>query len=36
MLGILPVPGRPANFDNIRAWVICGCSRCGLGLYVPT
>ena len=26
----LPVPGRPADLDNSRAWACCACCRCGL------
>ena len=32
VLGKLPVPGRPANFDCSRARAYCACSRCGWGL----
>ena len=31
VLGKLPVPGRPANFDNSRARAYCAGSRCGWG-----
>ena len=33
MLGKLPVPGRPTNFDYCRARAYCACSRCGWGLF---
>ena len=33
VLGNLPVPGRPANFDYCRARAYCACSRCGWGLF---
>ena len=33
MLGKLPVPGRPTDLDNSRAWACCACSRCRLGLF---
>ena len=29
VLGNLPVPGRPINFDESRARTFCACSRCG-------
>ena len=29
MLGKLPVPGRPTNFDDSGARAYCACSRCG-------
>ena len=32
MLDKLPVLGRPANLDNIRARAYCAFSRCGWGL----
>ena len=32
VLGKLPVPGRPANFDCSRARAYCACSRCGWGV----
>ena len=35
MLGKLPVPGRPTNFDCSRARAYCACSRCGRGLFGP-
>ena len=28
VLGKLPVPGRPANLDNSRAWACCACCKC--------
>ena len=31
VLGKLPVPGRPTNFDYSRARAYCACSRCGWG-----
>ena len=31
VLGKLPVPGRPAYFDESRARAYCACSRCGRG-----
>ena len=31
MLGDLPVPGRPTNFDCSTARAYCACSRCGWG-----
>ena len=31
VLGKLPVPGRPTNFDYSRARAYCTCSRCGWG-----
>ena len=31
VLGKLPVPGRPTNFDYSRAKVYCACSGCGWG-----
>ena len=33
VLGKLPVPGRPTNFDKSRARAFCACSRCGWGLF---
>ena len=33
VLGILPVPGRPTNFDYSRARAYCAYSTCGLGLF---
>ena len=33
VLGKLPVPGRPTNFDDSRAGAYCACSRCGWGLF---
>ena len=33
VLGKLPVPGRPTNFDKSRARAYCACSRCGWGLF---
>ena len=33
VLGKLPVPGRPTNFDYNRARAYCACSRCGWGLF---
>ena len=33
VLGKLPVPGRPTNFDCSRARSYCACSRCGWGLF---
>ena len=33
VLGIFPVPGRPAYLNNSRARAYCACSRCGLGLF---
>ena len=33
VLGKLPVPGRPANFDYSRARSYCACSGCGWGLF---
>ena len=33
VLGILPVPGRPAYLDKSRARAFCACSRCGWGLF---
>ena len=32
VLGKLPVPGRPTNFDYSRARTYCAYSRCGWGL----
>ena len=32
VLGKLPVPGRPINFDHSRARAYCAYSRCGWGL----
>ena len=29
VLGKLPVPGRPTNFDYCRAGANCACSGCG-------
>ena len=29
MLGKIPIPGRPANFDNDWAMVFSACSWCG-------
>ena len=36
VLGKLPVPGRPTNFDYSRARADCACSRCagGVGLDI--
>ena len=31
VLGKLPVPGRPTNWDDSRARAYCACSRCGWG-----
>ena len=31
VLGKLPVPGRPTNFDYSRARAYCACSRCRWG-----
>ena len=31
VLGKLPVPRRPTNFDDSRARAYCACSRYGLG-----
>ena len=31
VLGRLPVPERPTNFDCGRARAYCACSRCGWG-----
>ena len=31
VLGKLPVPGRPTNFDYSRARAYCACSGCGWG-----
>ena len=31
VLGKLPVPGRPTNFDYCRARAYCACTRCGWG-----
>ena len=31
VLGKLPVPGRPTDFDDSRARAYCTCSRCGKG-----
>ena len=31
VLGKLPVPGRPINWDNNWARAYCACSRCGWG-----
>ena len=28
VLGKLPVPGRPTQFDHSRARAYCACSRC--------
>ena len=33
VLGKLPVPGRPTNFDFSRARAYCACSRCEWGLF---
>ena len=33
MLGKLPVPGRPTNFDYRTARAYCAYSRCGWGLF---
>ena len=33
MMGKLPVPGRPTNFDYSRARAYCAGSRCGLGWF---
>ena len=33
VLGKLPVPGHPTNFDSSRARAYCACSRCGWGLF---
>ena len=33
VLGKLPVPGRPTNFDHSRARAHGACSRCGWGLF---
>ena len=33
VLGKLPVPGRPINFDDSRARAYCACSGCGWGLF---
>ena len=33
VLGKLPVPGRPTNFDYSRARAYCANSRCGWGLF---
>ena len=33
VLGKLPVPGRPTNFDDSGARAYCACSRCGWGLF---
>ena len=33
VLGKLPVPGRPTNFDYSRARTYCAYSRCGWGLF---
>ena len=33
VLGKLPVPGRPTNFDDSRARAYCACSGCGWGLF---
>ena len=34
VLGKLPVPGRPTNFDCNRAGAYCVCSRRGRGLFL--
>ena len=33
VLGNLPVPGRPTNFDYSRTRAYCTCSRCGRELF---
>ena len=33
VLGKLPVPGRPTNFDYSTARAYCAYSRCGWGLF---
>ena len=33
VLGKLPVPGRPTNFDYSTARAYCAYSRCGRGLF---
>ena len=33
VLGKLPMPGRPTNFDFSRARAYCTCSRCEWGLF---
>ena len=33
VLGKLPVPGRPTNFDNSRARAYCAYSKGGWGLF---
>ena len=33
VLGKVPVPGRPTNFDYSRARAYCAYSRCGWGLF---
>ena len=33
VLGKLPVPGRPTNFDHSMASAYCACSGCGWGLF---
>ena len=33
VLGKLPVPGRPTNWDNSGARAYCACSRFGSGLF---
>ena len=33
VLGKLPVPGRPTNFDSSRARAYCACSRFGWELF---
>ena len=33
VLGELPVPGRPTNWDDSRAGAYCACSRCGWGWF---
>ena len=33
VLGKLPVPGRPTNFDYSRARAYYACFRCGQGLF---
>ena len=33
VLGKLPVPGRPTDFDSSRARAYCASIRCGWGLF---
>ena len=33
VLGKLPVPGRPTNWDKSMARAYCACSRCGWGWF---